>query len=273
MRHRGVGRRTALGLAVLGLAATLVGVATAAPAHAGAGSHQLTGGQGLTGNQWIRSPNGQFTALMQTDANFVLYGPAGALWSTRTGGQSNGSLSMQADGNLVLYRDGAAVWHTGTAGYNGANLVVQDDGNLVLYRGGTPLWAKSWHATWGTTRAVNGGAAGNCTWYAYERFKQFSGVYPDFSGGNAYTWNETAVARRWQVLNQPVTQAVVVFERGVQSADATAGHVAWVDFIRPRGDGGTDIHVWEMNFVGLNVVSQRWIRHVAGMSYIMAPQL
>jgi surface antigen len=274
MRIRGVSRRAALGLATLGFTAALVGVAGPAPAHAAAGSYQLTAGQGLAGNQWIRSPNGQFTALMQTDGNFVLYGPHGALWSTRTGGSSGGSLSMQADGNLVLYRNGAAIWLSGTAGYSDVSLVLQDDGNLVLYRGGTPLWARSWHSTWGTTRSDNGSAWGYCSWYAYERFKQFTGVYPHVGSSNAYTWNEAAAARGWQVLNQPVTQAVVVFERGVQGASTVTGHVAWVEFMRPRADGGTDVLIAEMNGVaGFGVVGTRWVRHVAGMTYLMAPQL
>src|SRR5687768_7006855 len=69
-----------------------------------------------------------------------------------------------------------------------------------------------------------------------ERFKQFSGVYPNLSGGNAYTWNDTAAARGWLVHNSPATQSMVVFEPGVQGA-SSQGHVAWVDFMQPRSDG------------------------------------
>jgi hypothetical protein len=51
-------------------------------------------------------------ATMQTDGNFVIYGPAGApLWSTQTNGSGGAILKMQDDGNLVIY---AEVWQAGT---------------------------------------------------------------------------------------------------------------------------------------------------------------
>jgi surface antigen len=141
-----------------------------------------------------------------------------------------------------------------------------------MYRNGAPIWASSWHWTWGQTRATNGSQYGDCSWYAYERFKRFSGVYPDMSGGHAHTWNETAAARGWLVHNQPATQSVVVFERGVAGASATTGHVGWVDDMQPRSDG-TYVHIREMNWNGrLGVEHERWVKHQAGMSYVMAPQ-
>jgi surface antigen len=261
-------RRRALALAAGAGAAVALG--TQRPAFAGSGTNVLGAGESLGANQYLRSGNGSYTAAMQGDGNFVLYTPGGARWSTRTGGQNGASITMQGDGNLVMYRNGAVVWHTGTAGYTGASLTMQDDGNLVMYRNGAPIWASSWHWTWGQTQSGNSGVAGNCTWYAYERFKQFSGVYPNLSGGNAHTWNDTAAARGWLVHNQPATQAMVVFEPRVQGASAD-GHVAWVDDMQPRSDG-TYIHVREMNWRGLGVISERWVKHVAGMSYIMAPQ-
>ena len=99
-------------------------------------------------------------------------------------------------------------------------------------------------------------------------------MYPVITG-DAFSWNENATAHHWLVLGQPATQAVVVFEKGVQGASSAVhgGHVAWVTEMRPRSGGGTEIHVFEMNFRGLFVVSDRWVQHVAGMSYIMAPQL
>jgi len=242
------------------------------PAVAGSGTNVLRAGESLGANQYLRSANGAYTAAMQGDGNFVLYTPSGARWSTRTGGQNGSAIVMQGDGNLVMYRNGAAIWHTGTAGYTGASLIMQDDGNLVLYRGAA-IWATSWHWKRGSTQSSNTGVSGNCTWYAYERFRGFTGVYPYLSGvGDAYTWNETAAARGWLVLNQPATQSLVVFERGVGGASATGGHVAWVDFMQQRSDG-TYVHVWEMNWRGLGIVSERWVKHQAGMSYIMASQL
>jgi len=267
-------RRRVLTLAGAVTTAAMVVAGTSGTAFAGSGSNFLGAWESLSANQYLRSGNGAYTAAMQGDGNFVLYTPSGAKWSTRTGGQNGSSITMQSDGNLVMTRSGAVLWHTGTAGYSGASLVMQDDGNLVLYQSGTPLWATSWHSTRGVTQPSNPNGQQDCSWYAYERFRRFTGVYPKLSdAGHAYTWNETAIANGWQVLNQPATQSVVVFERGVQGASSTSGHVAWVDFMQRRSDG-TYVHVWEMNFGGgLGVEHERWVKHVAGMSYIMAPQL
>ena len=243
------------------------------PAVAGSGTNVLRAGESLGANQYLRSANGAYTAAMQGDGNFVLYTPSGARWSTRTGGQNGSAIVMQGDGNLVMYRNGAAIWHTGTAGYTGASLIMQDDGNLVMYRGAA-IWATSWHWVWGRTQPGNPNGQKDCSWYAYERFRGFSGVYPNLSvGGFAHTWNETAVAQGWLVINDPKTQCVVCFERGVAGASTTNGHLGWVDFMQQRSDGPY-VHVWEMNFGGgIGIEHQRWVKHQAGMSYIMAPQL
>ncbi|WP_117210501.1 CHAP domain-containing protein [Allorhizocola rhizosphaerae] len=264
-------RRGLLTLAAGTGAAVAIGVQR--PAFAGSGTNVLRAGESLSANQYLRSSNGSYTAAMQGDGNFVLYTPSGAKWSTRTGGQNGSAISLQTDGNLVMYRNGTAIWHTGTAGYTGASLIMQDDGNLVMYRNGTAIWATSWHWTWGQTMSSNPNGQKDCSWYCYERFKRFSGVYPYVANGNAHTWNETAPTRGWLVHNSPATQSVVVFERGVAGASSTTGHVAWVDFMQQRSDG-TYIHVWEMNFGGgLGVEHERWVKHQAGMSYLMAPQL
>ncbi len=58
------------------------------------------------------APPPQPYATMQTDGNFVIYGPAGApLWSTLTNGSGAVIIKMQDDGNLVLYTE---VWQAGT---------------------------------------------------------------------------------------------------------------------------------------------------------------
>lgn len=109
----------------------------------------LNGGQYLSPGYWIKSPNGQFTLMYQTDGNFVLYGPGRqALWNSGTWGRSAGKAIMQTDGNLVVYdASGRAVWNSGTWGNPGARLALQDDGNLVVYApNGRALWNSG---TWG----------------------------------------------------------------------------------------------------------------------------
>ncbi|WP_051969949.1 ricin-type beta-trefoil lectin domain protein [Kitasatospora azatica] len=81
---------------------------------------------------------------MQPDGNLVLYSKVTgrALWSTNTWGRPGATATMQTDGNFVLYGpDGRALWASGTPGQRGANLVLQDDDNLVLYVGGKAPWA------------------------------------------------------------------------------------------------------------------------------------
>ncbi|SDS85360.1 Surface antigen [Nocardioides scoriae] len=88
---------------------------------------------------WSR--NGLHRAVMQGDGNFVVYGPAGAQWSTSTG-SAGSSLALQSDGNLVVYAGSVATWSSHTAPARGVRLVMQDDGNLVMYsRGGVPVWS------------------------------------------------------------------------------------------------------------------------------------
>ena len=41
-------------------------------------------------------------AIMQTDGNFVVYGPSGALWASNTNGAGS-ALLVQDDGNVVIY--------------------------------------------------------------------------------------------------------------------------------------------------------------------------
>lgn len=109
----------------------------AAPATLAAGSR-------LTGGQLLQSPNGAFTAKMQTDGNFVVYSAATAVWWTSTWGNAGAYVKMQTDGNLVVYSNaGKALWWCCAAGGGGSYLKMQDDGNLVVYTpGGVPVWSR-----------------------------------------------------------------------------------------------------------------------------------
>lgn len=89
----------------------------------------------------VRSCDGRFLFVHQTDGNVVLYQGTRALFHTATHGQATSALVMQDDGNLVLYAPGGrALWSSRTAGRPGASLAVQNDGNVVIYRGGAALW-------------------------------------------------------------------------------------------------------------------------------------
>ncbi|WP_394837342.1 hypothetical protein LVJ94_10585 [Pendulispora rubella] len=94
-------------------------------------------------NQGIRSCDGRFLLIMQSDGNLVLYQGNTALWASGTAGQPSYGAYMQGDGNLVIYSGlPRALWASGTAGNPGAYLQVQNDGNVVIYRSDhVPIWA------------------------------------------------------------------------------------------------------------------------------------
>lgn len=114
----------------------IIPVRPAAPA-------ELAAGQTLSAGRQLISADGRFTAALQTDGNFVTYGPGNrVLFATGTGGTAGARLAMQTDGNLVLYGNSGARWQTGTSGSGGV-LALQNDGNLVVYAGGRAAWART----------------------------------------------------------------------------------------------------------------------------------
>lgn len=106
-----------------------------------AGCGRLGSGGVIAPGQVLRSCDGRFALVHQTDGNVVLYQGSAVLWHTHTAGLRTHMLAMQGDGNLVLY-DGMSrpLWYSGTHGQPGASLALQDDGNLVIYRGSTAVW-------------------------------------------------------------------------------------------------------------------------------------
>ena len=90
---------------------------------------------------YLLSGDHRYELIMQaSDGNLVLYHGSQALWST--GGAGAGAYAvLQGDANFVVYgSDGTARWSSNTAGFPGANLVLQNDSNLVIYHAGHPVW-------------------------------------------------------------------------------------------------------------------------------------
>jgi hypothetical protein len=251
---------------VVGVIATMLAGTPAALAQGDA----FLAGEVLTADQSRLSSDGRFRLVMQSDGNLVLYGPSGAMWATRTAGNAGSRAAMQSDGNLVVYGPGGnALWESGTWGNNNSRVVVQNDGNVVLYTAsGAALYSTS--RPWGARRGWNGGVSGNCTWYAYERFRGESGTYPALTG-DAHYWDNSARATGWGVVLDAMSRTIVVFEPGVQGASGL-GHVAWVNVVQSRSDGRW-IHITEMNYNGLGRMNSRWVKDVPGMSYVLAPSL
>jgi hypothetical protein len=95
----------------------------------------------LSMGQAVTSDNGQYTLVMQSDGNLVLYRKDGVV-RFATYQYGNNFAQMQGDGNFVVYNSiPQALWHTVTWGNPGAFLNVQTDGNLVVYSNSlVPLW-------------------------------------------------------------------------------------------------------------------------------------
>lgn len=124
--------------------------------------------------------------------------------------------------------------------------------------------------TWGQTTSTNTAPWGQCTWGAKEKFHDATGKYPALSG-NAKDWANSARSTGWTVVADALPRSIVVFQPGVQGADSTYGHVAWVESVDYRADGRY-ITITEMNVAGFGVWSRRaGVKDIAGMSYILAP--
>jgi hypothetical protein len=89
----------------------------------------------------LRSANGRFSLVMQTDGNLVLYEGGTARWWTDAQGAGTEGI-LQGDGNFVLYRGGVARWWTDTGRLNVERLMLHDDGSLNVWAGGRPVWTR-----------------------------------------------------------------------------------------------------------------------------------
>jgi hypothetical protein len=118
------------------------------PTGPSASGHTMQPGQVLLPTQFIRSANGRYLFVFQSDGNLVLYktfasGKRTALWASKTNGRAADVCIMQTDGNLVIYDpDAHAIWASNTGGKLGSHVIAQDDGNVVIYQpNGAPIWA------------------------------------------------------------------------------------------------------------------------------------
>src|SRR5437773_2200413 len=89
-------------------------------------SDRLNPGDSLAVGGSITSQDGRFTLTLQADGNLVLDEPGrGARWATGTDGRTVSQAVMQTDGNFVLYGPAGPIWATATEGHPGSYLAVQ----------------------------------------------------------------------------------------------------------------------------------------------------
>lgn len=192
-----VGRRGAIALAAVIVAATALSSSllsqVARATHDG--DKILEPGETLSPGESIKSPNNQYTLIMQTDGNLVAYAPGGVpIWASLWAGAANiaGSYAaMQTDGNFVVYSwNGAPLYHTGTyvpldPDGPGTRVTINDAGQVNVMNSAfnpdksiwtnhpdnmfpTPAYSgcsttkfcqsESWYVTWGYESSVGSAA-------------------------------------------------------------------------------------------------------------------
>ncbi len=145
----------ALAMVAIGVGAGTAGANTATPAAkansaAPAAVGVLRGGVILRAGHYLRSPNGRYGFLQQSDGNAVIYRTSDKtpLWATETDGHRGAYTEFQSNGDLVVYdRAHKPLWTSRTGGHAGSYLAMQDDGNLVIYSGKKALWAWKTNST------------------------------------------------------------------------------------------------------------------------------
>ena len=117
----------------------------AGPAQAVTFTGAVSANTALTVSDTLRSPNGNYRFVVQSDGNAVVYSGNTAIWDTNTvGSGSANTLTAQSDGNVVLRTSsGAVAWQSQTYGHGtGSQLALGNDGNLVFTgTNGVALWA------------------------------------------------------------------------------------------------------------------------------------
>nr|ADV35591.1 lily-type lectin-1 [Oplegnathus fasciatus] len=99
----------------------------------------------LRKGDYLISNNGQWKAIFQDDANFVIYGWK-PVWASDTWGSDAVRLCMQTDSNLVMYNQcDTPRWATDSnrSECNMCRLQLTDDGKLVVYRKSEELWSSA----------------------------------------------------------------------------------------------------------------------------------
>ena len=110
--------------------------------------------------------------------------------------------------------------------------------------------------SWLTASVGNRYAAGNCTWYVYERRMQLGRPIGSF-WGNANTWATSARAAGFVVNNTPAPGAIF------QTTAGYYGHVGIVE----RVENGV-VYVSDMNYAGYGIITHRTLNGAGGYLYI-----
>ena len=114
--------------------------------------------------------------------------------------------------------------------------------------------------------SLNGGYAGQCTWYIYNRFSQLGKPIKYYPMGNGGEWAGYAQRYGYGVSRVSRAGTAMCFPSGVGGASRNYGHIAFVEKVNEDGS----VVVSEMNIKGEFIISTRTIpKEVASKCYFI----
>jgi surface antigen/uncharacterized protein YraI len=249
---------------------------------------ELSAGQYVS-DYWVNTPNdGSYSpGIAECGPSQTYLTTANPSMSVRSGPSAAdsivGSLAYHSSITIICQTtgastDGSVIWDEIGAGRFASDEYVNTPGAGTYSPGlavcpGTPLGGGG--AVGGTTGS-NPFPGGQCTWGADNLAHEFMvtdpAAYPaghNFIsiGGNADQWAASAAAHGWTVVNTPHLDSIVVFQAGVQGADPTYGHVAWVSAVYSNGT----FQIEEMNATAGPNYDFRTVSVASGESFILIP--
>ena len=123
-----------------------------------------------------------------------------------------------------------------------------------------------------STITTNTYPAGQCTWWANERYHQLTGVYVPWAA-DAHGWLAGAQAHGWDWSALPPSgiASIIVLQPGVQGADRTFGHVGAVESINSDGSVVTSDLNWGLTLAEKATTQTITFRLGAGVDFIWDP--
>ena len=102
---------------------------------------EKTDGLSVVGNTNNTLLNCNFSALFNSDGNFVVYQGTIPIWSTNTAGKGATRAQFQSDGNFVVAAGTTVLFNTATNGKAANGFVLGKNGNLaILNTAGSVIW-------------------------------------------------------------------------------------------------------------------------------------
>lgn len=118
---------------------------------------------------------------------------------------------------------------------------------------------------------TNGFPAGQCTYYADDRYHQLTGYYVPWIG-DAWQWAGQAPRYGWVESSIPIVPSIIVLQPSIQGADAAYGHVGVVEKINSNGSVVTSDLNWGRTAQQRVAVSNVTFKTGSGVSFVYAQE-